>query len=173
MRALSTPAGDGWHLVPARARALAARLAALFERDVEIVGRLNDAQHRLLGANDRLWSGLSPDSFGPIDDGAAPAGHSQIAKLLDAAPGASAPGSEAALLQALQEIHWQAHRSFHRYQSACEERRQLAFEVGELSQQLTAVLCAVGFTAQEAQAADVHQLATGAWRTAAHGEPGR
>jgi len=37
--------------VSAAARELAARLSVLFERDVEIVQRLNDAQRRLLGAN--------------------------------------------------------------------------------------------------------------------------
>lgn len=42
--------------VPAHARALAARLAALFKTDSEIVATLNDAHDRLAGANDRLWS---------------------------------------------------------------------------------------------------------------------
>jgi len=51
--------------VPARARELAARLAALFERDVEIVCRLNDAHRRLADANDRLWSGLAPERVQP------------------------------------------------------------------------------------------------------------
>ena len=68
--------------VPARARELAARLSVLFERDVEIVGRLNDAQSRLRDANERLWSGLAPDAFGLVYDGAAPAGESQIAALM-------------------------------------------------------------------------------------------
>ena len=68
--------------VPARARELAARLSVLFERDVEIVGRLNDAQRRLRDANERLWSGLSPDAFGLVYDGAAPAGESEIAALM-------------------------------------------------------------------------------------------
>ena len=40
--------------VPAPARALAARLAGLFEADQQIVLRLNDAHHRLATANDRL-----------------------------------------------------------------------------------------------------------------------
>jgi hypothetical protein len=40
--------------VPDRARGLAGQLSALFERDVEIVGRLNDAQRRLRAANQRL-----------------------------------------------------------------------------------------------------------------------
>ena len=42
--------------VPARARALAARLAGLFETDQQIVLRLNDAHRRLAAANDRLWT---------------------------------------------------------------------------------------------------------------------
>jgi hypothetical protein len=169
----STPAGNGRRPVPGRARALAARLAALFERDVELVGRLNDAQRRLTAANERLWSGLAPDAFGRIDDGAAPAGHSQIAQLIDTARGARAPGSETALLQALQDIHWQLHRSFHRYQQACEERRQLAVEVGELSLKLTDALCAAGFTGDDAQNADVHQLAAGILKTTAGTGVGR
>jgi hypothetical protein len=174
MSALSTtPTGNDRRRVPVQARALAARLSALFDTDAGIVGGLNDAQHRLQDANDRLWSGLHPDALGLIYDGAAPAGHSQIATLINAAPAATAPGSEAALLHALQAVHWQVHAAFRQYQSACEERRQLAFEVGELSHQLTEVLCAAGWAAQQARAADVHQLATGAWRTAGHGEPGR
>jgi hypothetical protein len=84
-------------VVPALARELAARLSALFERDVEIVERLSDAQHRLTGANERLWSGLSPDAFGLIYDGAGPAGSSQVAALMDGARDA-----ETAVLGALQ-----------------------------------------------------------------------
>jgi hypothetical protein len=42
--------------VPARARALAARLAGLFEADQQIVVALNEAHRRLLAANDRLWT---------------------------------------------------------------------------------------------------------------------
>ena len=145
--------------VPARACELAARLSALFERDVEIVGRLNDAQSRLRDANERLWSGLSPDAFGLIYDGAAPAGQSQIAALMSDARSAGGPDAETAVLGALQQIHWAIDRAFYEYQSACEERRQLAVEVGELSQQLTEVLCAAGFSADDARDADVHKLA--------------
>jgi len=47
--------------VPARARALAARLAGLFETDSEIVAALNDAHHLLAGANDRLWTDRAVD----------------------------------------------------------------------------------------------------------------
>ena len=116
-------------VVPAYARALAARLSALFDKDSRIVARLNGAQRRLRHANDRLWSGLAPDAFGLIYDGSAPAGHSQVAELIE--DGGPAPVAPA--LSALQAIHWQIHGAFCEYQSACEERRQLAVEVGELA----------------------------------------
>jgi hypothetical protein len=47
--------------VPVDARALAARLAALFETDQKIVARLNGAHHLLAGANDRLWADPAAD----------------------------------------------------------------------------------------------------------------
>lgn len=151
----------GEFTVPARARELAAQLSALFERDVEIVGRLNDAQSRLREANERLWSGLAADAFGLVYDGAAPAGQSQIAKLMRDARGAGGADSDAAVLGALQQVHAAIRRSFCAYESACEERRQLAVDVGEVSQQLTEVLCAVGLSAEDARNVDVHRLAGG------------
>ena len=66
------------------------------------------------------------------------------------------------MLEALQNVRWTIHRAFCRYQFACEERRQLAVDVGELSQQLTDALRAAGWSAQEAQQANVHELARGA-----------
>ena len=95
----------GEFTVPARARELAARLSALFERDVEIVRRLNDAQSRLGDANERLWSGLAPDAFGLVYDGSAPAGQSQIAKLMGEARSAGGPDTDTAVLGALQQVH--------------------------------------------------------------------
>lgn len=150
--------------VPARARELAARLSALFERDVEIVGRLNDAQSCLRDANERLWSGLVPDAFGLVCDGSARAGQSEIATLMSEARSAGGLDTDTAVLGALQLVHAAIHRSFCAYQWACEERRQLAVDVGELSQQLTEVLCAAGFSAQDARNADVHRLAGAAIR---------
>jgi hypothetical protein len=151
--------GASGRAVPTPARELAARLAALFERDVEIVQRLNDAQGRLRDANERLWSGLAPDAFGFLYDDVAPAGESQIGRLVGDARSARGPGSQTDVLQALQQIHWAIHRAFHAYQWACEERRRLAFEVGELSQQLTEALCAAGWRADDARNAKVHELA--------------
>jgi hypothetical protein len=151
------PAGTPDRAAPAQARQLAAQLSALFERDVEIVERLNDAQHRLQEANQRLWSGLAPDAFGLIYDDAAAAaiGTSQVTALIRD----SEPAANSAMLAALQNVHWTIHRSFCRYQFACEERRQLAVEVGELSQQLTQALAAAGWSTHEAQQANVHELA--------------
>lgn len=149
----------GGRAVPALARGLAARLSVLFDRDVEIVRRLNDAQHLLQDANGRLWSGLLPDAVGVVYDGAAIAGRSPIAVLMGEAGRTGGPDGDAAVLAALQQIHWQVHRAFHGYQWACEERRQLAVEVGELSQQLTDALCAAGWSVDAARNADVHELA--------------
>jgi hypothetical protein len=50
--------------VPARARALAAQLAAQFEADQQIVARLNDAHHRLATATDRLRTDPAVDPLG-------------------------------------------------------------------------------------------------------------
>ena len=150
----TTTAGRLDQTVSARARELAARLSALFIADQGIAVRLGEPQRRLALANDRLWSGLAPDALGLIYDATAPAGHSQIAKLIER-------GSQTAVLGALQEIHWTVHRAFCEYQSACEERRQLAVDVGELAAQLTDALCAAGWARQDARSVNVHQLANG------------
>jgi hypothetical protein len=113
--------------LPARVRALAARLAGLFEQDQQIVLRLNDAHHLLTAANERLWTDPTADRLG---------------------------------------VHGQIHRAFTLYQHASEQRRQLAVDVGELSQQLTDALTAAGHTREQARSANVHQLAAGTWRPA-------
>lgn len=153
-----TPAGTHHTCaVPAHARQLAARLSALFDRDVEIVKRLNDAHHHIRQAGERLWSGLAPDAFGLNDEHAGTAAIDQnpIAKpLQDGGPTATSQA-----LEALKQSRWQIHHGFCQYQSASEERRQLAFDVGELSQQLTQALCAAGWSADQARNANVHHLA--------------
>ena len=121
--------------VPTRARALAARLAALFETDSEIVSALNDAHHLLAGSNNRLRSGPAADPL---------------------------------------VIGQQIHRAFCAYQRASEQRRQLAVDVGELSQQLIDTLTAAGYHPQHARSANVHELAAGTWqRTEAEKENDR
>ncbi len=78
-----TVAGGSDRAVPTHARELAAALSALFQRDVELVTRLGDAQHRLQDAGERLYSGLAPDAFSLTDDATAAAaiGTSPIAAL--------------------------------------------------------------------------------------------
>ena len=41
------------------------------------------------------------------------------------------------VLDTPQQIHWQIHHAFSTYQAAAEQRRQLAVDVGEISQQFT------------------------------------
>jgi len=125
----------------ARVGGVAAKLGCLFESDVELVERLNDAQRRLRLANDRLWSDFCPDALG-------------------GGRGERETGS--ALLAVLQQTHWAIHQAFVDYQSACEERRQLAVDVGELSAQLIEALTAAGWQEEAARSADVHELAK-AW----------
>lgn len=148
--------------VPARARELAVRLSALFHSDRQLAERLNDAHDRLRHANDELWSGLHPDALGLVydDAGAVGRGASAIAaRLIAALRDGGQRNVETAVLEGLQQAHWRIHRAFHDYQSACEERRQLAVDVGELSQQLTAELASAGWPAEAARGADVHELA--------------
>jgi hypothetical protein len=150
--------------VPARARELAVRLSALFHSDCRLAGLLNEAQDRLRHANDGLWSGLQPDALGlvyddaggvVVGDRASPIAGRLIAALSDRGQ----RDVETAVLEALQQAHWRIYRAFHDYQSACEERRQLAVCVGELSQQLAAELAAAGWPEEAARSADVHELA--------------
>jgi len=131
------PAGAQHDAVPAHARQLAAQLSGLFQKDVQIVKRLNDAHDRLQNANEQLSPGLTP---GPI-----------AALLPD--------GEPATTRDALQQIHWQIHHAFCDYQHAAEQRRQLAVDVGELSQQLTESLSAAGWNADRVRHANVHTLA--------------
>lgn len=72
---------------------------------------------------------------------------------------AASDDAETTLVEALQQVHWTVHRAFCEYQSVCEERRQLAVDVGELSQQLIAELMSAGWPEEAARSADVHRLA--------------
>ena len=151
--------------LPARVVELAAELARLFESDVQLAERLNDAQRRLREANDWLWSGLHPDALGLVFDDvrglARDAGASTLAApiiaALDGGGGERKAGT--ALLAALQQAHWAIHRAFVDYQFACEERRQLAVDVGELSGQMIEALREAGWPEEAARTANVHELA--------------
>jgi len=153
--------------VPVRARELAARLAALFVADSRLAVVLSDAQQRLLGANDRLWSALGPGVLG-LGCGEVrrrAAGKRAIGeRIVAASEGDDGTEVETAMLGALERVHWTIGRAFVDYQRASEERRQLAVDVGELSGQLIEVLCAAGWSREAARTADVHELAIGGAR---------
>ncbi len=61
-------------------------------------------------------------------------------------------------------VNGQIHRAFCAYQHASEQRRQLAVDIGELSQQLTDALTAAGYHHEHARSANVHELAAGSWQ---------
>ena len=61
-------------------------------------------------------------------------------------------------------VHHQIHRAFWAYEQASEQRRQLAVDVGELSQQLADTLTAAGYRPEHARSANVHELAAGTWQ---------
>jgi hypothetical protein len=154
--------------VPAEARAVASELAALFTKDQELARRLNDAQSRLRQANARLWTGLHPDALGLLYDATAataiqtdaPTRSEVVAAMRDQRrAGGDRGAEETAALVIVQEIHWTVHRAFVDYQSASEERRQLAAQVGELGHRLVDALTAAGWMDSQARTADVHHLA--------------
>ena len=105
------------------------------------------------GRQDRERHALAHDGIGR-------AGSSQIAALMMD----NARDAETAVLGALQQIHWSIHRGFCEYQSGCEERRQLAVDVGEITAKFIEVLCGAGFSEDDARAANVHELARPAIR---------
>jgi hypothetical protein len=141
------------HAVPDLARNVAVQFDALFRQDALLARRLNEAQQRLQAANDRLWWGAHPDGLAALygeDPGAVDIAfaehHSEVL-------GAPDP------LAAVQQVHWQIHSALNAYQSAAEERRQLAANIGELIRQLVDALALAGWSEQEARDASVHQLA--------------
>jgi hypothetical protein len=158
---------DG-RFVPADARRLAGELAVLFERGCRLADRLNEASRRLSSANGRLWSGVHPDAVALLyentDRHAIARGASVIAGVVvDAVrAGAEEFELETEVLLMLQQTHWSIHRAFADYRSVCEERRQLAVSVGELTLRLEDVLTAAGWPADAARRVDVHELAAGA-----------
>ncbi len=133
--------------IPAAAATAAGALAERFAADQALALRQNDALDRLHAANDRLWSGLHPDALALVYDELPDAG--ARSEVLDA----HEP------LRAVQEAHWAIHRAMCDYQTACEDRRHLAAEIGELAERMTTALTAAGWTREQAQQADVNAIA--------------
>ena len=139
---------------PDLARELAAQLDALFAQDSVLVRRLNAAQQRLQSANDRLWWGLHPDGLAAVY-GEHPAAVDVCVRRTPLRR-CSAPDP----LAAVQQVHWSVHKAFLSYQTAAEERRQLAADIGEVIRQFVDALIAAGWSEEQARNANVHELAT-------------
>jgi hypothetical protein len=60
---------------------------------------------------------------------------------------------------ALQQARWTIDRAFHDYQTAAEERRQFAADIGEVIRRFVDVLVGAGWSEEQARAANVHELA--------------
>ncbi len=136
--------------VPGAARALAAELQRQFGRDAELAKQLNDAHRRLSQANDRLWWGIHPDGLAAIYEEHPVAFAENRSEVL----GAPDP------LASVQRVHWSIHSAFLAYQTAAEERRQLAADIGDAIRRLVDALTAAGWTEEQARNANVHHIAT-------------
>jgi hypothetical protein len=62
----------------------------------------------------------------------------------------------------LQRARWEIHPAHIEYQSAAEQRRQLAADIGELIRELVDVLGSMGWSEERARNVDVAKLARGA-----------
>jgi hypothetical protein len=135
------------------ARELAAQIEHRFAQDADLAKRLCDAQQRLAQANDRLWWGLHPDGLAAVYAEHPTAIDVAFAENRSEVLGAPDP------LAAVQQVHWQIRKAFVEYQTAAEERRQLAADTGETIHEFVDALVDAGWTEQQARNADVHQLA--------------
>jgi len=84
--------------------------------------------------------------------------------MIDALGSGCGGEAHAELVRALQQVHWAIHSAFVDYQSACEDRRRLAIDVGEVGQRLTEALIAEGWSRDAARHADVRALAAAGTR---------
>jgi hypothetical protein len=137
--------------VSAAAREIARQLDALFQRDADLAERLNDAQRRLTTASEQLWNGLHPDGLAAL-------GYDH-ADILESLAGRSEVLAADSPLAQVQRVRWQIHHAFGDYQSLCEERRQLAAEVGELTDGLIRALRPLGWSEAAVRAANIPMLA--------------
>lgn len=157
--------------VSAPASDIATSVARLLRQDARLAERQNDAQHRLERAALRLWSGLHPDALGLLYDDTHAVGiadqssvRSEVAAVIvdQLREGGGEHELTTAVLAVVQEIRWAIHRAFVDYQTVCEERRQLAATVGQLTRALVEVLIAAGWSEDAARNANVHELAAAA-----------
>lgn len=131
-------------------------VADAFDRDQRLAVVLNDAQQRLVTANEQLWTELRPEGLAAIY-GDLP--QFETIQLEAAAESGSAVLASRDPLGEIQRVHWEIHCAHFAYQHAAEDRRQLAADTGELIARRVAALEATGWTEQDAREANVHDLA--------------
>jgi hypothetical protein len=56
-------------------------------------------------------------------------------------------------------VHWNIHRAFIEYQTAAEDRRELAADTGELIDRFVDTLVAAGWSQEQTRTANVDELA--------------
>jgi hypothetical protein len=154
---VSVSSSDGAQaaVLGAEVRVLADVLESLFERDRQLAVALNAAQRRLLGAHEQLVASAPLGVLalcGPVDADLGVAGRRP--PVLAGEDPVAALGEVAATIR----------RAFCAYQSAAEQRRQLAADVGEATVRLVDALTAVGFSEMQARRADVGALRDGVYR---------
>jgi hypothetical protein len=140
-------------VVSEQARELAARLDRQFGRDADLAARLADAQQRLTRANDQLRRGVHPDGLATVYGEHPAVVNAAAVENRSAVLGARDP------LAALQQVHWHVNRAFIDYQTAAEQRRQLAADTGEVIRGFIDALVATGWSEHDARHADVQQIA--------------
>jgi hypothetical protein len=153
-RALTPAAERTARTVSSRARETAAKVSRAFDDDQQLAIKLNDAHSRILAASDLLCSGPPPGVLAAIYGD-----HRQSAALQAAAHIGSEVLSSMDPLRAVQDVRWQIHAAHNDYQTAAEDRRRLAADIGELIGDLVGALEATGWTEDEARHVDVHELA--------------
>ncbi|MGI9100768.1 MAG: hypothetical protein ACR2H2_20160 [Solirubrobacteraceae bacterium] len=150
----------GAAVVGADVRELAEALAALFAADRQLVVDLNAAQRRLLDANDLLRLGVSADALRALP-GATGSGKASVLWSAASERGSLEGESLGSALEAIAESICIA---FCDYQSAVDERRLLAADVGEATVRLVEAMTAAGFSEEQARNADVWVLRDGIYR---------
>ncbi|MDO8183947.1 hypothetical protein Q5424_08370 [Conexibacter sp. JD483] len=123
------------------------------DRDRPLVIALNTASRELAAAVEQLTAGLSPEAIRAVWGQAA-----LDAGLSGRRPPVLAGGEPVA---ALERVADRIHSAFIAYEHCADERRQLAFDVGEAQAGMVAALLDAGVPREQARRADIDALAAG------------
>jgi len=142
----------GPRVVGVEVRGLAEALAALFAADQRLAMELRAARWRLLDATDVLRVGVSAGALRAL-----------LGVAGDADLG-SPVAVQAASLTGLETVADGIRGALGEYQSAAEQRRLVAGDIGEATVRLVGAMAVDGFTEVQARGADVWALRDGVYR---------